>query len=79
MLVDVASRDIVNADSVTLRQADGLQRQFRLGPEVMTDPNHPNSASHLRLHMITGDPVVIEYRETQDGPLAVRIFDASGG
>jgi len=77
VLVDVQSREIQNADSVTLRGGDGSVRSFRVSPEVASNADHPNSASHLRQHMMLGDPVVIRYRQTADGLVAVRILDAS--
>ena len=33
--------------------------------------------SHLRQHMMLGDPVIIRYRDTSDGPVAVRILDVA--
>ena len=77
MLVDVQSREIQNADSVTLRDDGGTLRTFRVSPEVARNADHPNSAAHLRQHMMLGDPVVVQYRLTGDGPLATRIQDVS--
>ncbi len=76
VLVDVQSRQIVNADTVTLRDPSGATRSFRVSPEVASNREHPNTASHLRQHMVNADPVIVRYRETAEGPVAVRIIDA---
>jgi len=79
VLIDVQSREIVNADAVTLRDEGGVDRTFRVSPEVANNSEHPNSASHLRQHMMLADPVIIRYHNTADGPVAVRILDAGEG
>lgn len=76
VLVDVQSRDIVNAERVTLRDAEGALRAFRVSPEVAANPDHPNSASHLRQHLAAADPVIVRFKMTPDGPVAIRILDA---
>ena len=76
ILVDVQAREIANADAVTLRDGSGRLHTFRVSPEVAANPEHPNTASHLRQHMVNADPVIIRYRETPDAPLALRILDA---
>jgi len=77
ILVDVQSREIVNADAVTLRDETGASRTFRVSPEVASNPEHPNTASHLRQHMAAGDPVIVRFRDSPDGLLAVLILDAA--
>jgi len=76
LLIDVQSREIVNADAVTLRDATGAEWTLRVSPEVAANREHPNTASHLRQHMTNADPVIVQYRETTEGLLATRIFDA---
>lgn len=76
ILVDVQGASIVFAERVTLRGDDGEIQTFLVDPEVATNPDQPQSASHLRQHMVLGDPVIIRYRFTDDGPVAVRIVDA---
>jgi hypothetical protein len=78
ILLDVQSHEIVNADTITLRSAEGAVRTYRVSPEVAADRTHPNTAAHLRQHMAAGDPVVVYYRETAEGPVAVQVVDASG-
>jgi hypothetical protein len=77
VLVDVQSREIVNADAITVRDEASTLQTFRVSPQVATDREHPNTASHLRQHMAVADPVVVRYRDTSDGKLAVQIVDAS--
>lgn len=76
ILVDVQAQEIVNAEAVTLRNGNGQLHTFRVSPEVASNPEHANTASHLRQHMVSADPVIIRYRETPDGALALRILDA---
>ena len=76
VLVDVQGASIVFAERVTLRGDDGEVQSFLVDPEVATNRDEPQSASHLRQHMVLGDPVIIRYRLTDDGPVAVRIVDA---
>ena len=75
VLVDVQSREIQNAQSVTLRELSGTLRTFEVSADVANNPDHPNTASHLRQHMLAGDPVIVVYRESGEGAVAVRIVD----
>ena len=79
MLVDVQSREIVNADAITLRDDGGALHSFRVSPDVASDRQHPNTASHLRQHMAVADPVIVRFRTGPNGPVAFQILDASGG
>lgn len=76
MLVDVHADNIVQAERIVLRPDRGDQRSFRVGPEVPADKEHPATASHLRQHVLTAEPVIIRYRETPEGPVATQIRDA---
>jgi len=77
LLIDVESHELLHADEVTVRDNSGVVRTFRVSPEVADNSVTPFSASHLRLHMVTAQPVVVEYQETNDGLLAMRIRDAA--
>jgi hypothetical protein len=77
LLIDVQSHELLHADEVTVRDNSGAVRTFRVSPEVATNAEFPFSASHLRQHMIIAQPVVVEYQETNDGLLALRIRDAT--
>lgn len=74
VLIEVRGSSIMYAESVVLRTDDGRILPFKVHPEVATNPEHPQSASHLRQHMTFGEPMVVRYRET-DGPTAYRIVD----
>jgi hypothetical protein len=76
LLIDVQSHELLHADEVTVRDNSGAVQTFRVSPEVATNGESPFSASHLRQHMIIAQPVVVEYQETKDGLLALRIRDA---
>lgn len=71
------SHEIQNADSLTLRDDNGQRLTFRVSPEVARNAEHPNSAAHLRQHMIAADPVVVRYRLTNAGPVALQVLDGS--
>ena len=75
VLIDVQSREIVHADAVTGRDDQGKTTRFQVSDEVASNQEHPNTAAHLRQHMMAGDPVVVVYRMTSAGPLALRIRD----
>ena len=77
MLIDVQSRSIADADSITVRDQGGVTRTFRVSERVAKDPEHPTNASHLRLHMAMGQPVIVDYEDGPEGPLAVRVADVS--
>ena len=77
VLVDVQAREIVHADSVRVRDAAGREWDFQVSPGVASDPTHPNTASHLRQHLVFGDPVIVHYRETPQGLLAMQILDVT--
>jgi hypothetical protein len=75
-LLEVQSSSLVFADRVVLRDAEGRTWSFVVDPDVATNREEPQSAAHLRVHLSLADPVVVRYRETPDGPVAVRIVDA---
>jgi len=76
LLVDVQSRGIEHVESVTLRTPDGTLHLFVASPEVMTNPEEPATASHLRQHLTGGIPVLIRYRSADGPSVAFRIVDA---
>jgi hypothetical protein len=78
VLVDVQSLEIVNAESITVRDDQGVLHPFLVGSEVASDREHPNTASHLRQHMAVADPVIVRYRTTAEGQVALQILDARG-
>ena len=75
ILVNVEAISLIYADRVVLRDDEGRNWTFRVSPEVAQNPTEPQSASHLRQHMVVAGPVRIYYRATSQGPLAVRIVD----
>jgi len=77
ILVGVEARSIVVAEQIRLRDDQGTVWTFRVDPEVATNREEPQSASHLRQHMIAGDPMIVRYRAEADGLLAVRVQDAA--
>jgi hypothetical protein len=76
VVLDVQASSLLHAERITLRADDGRVWTFRVDPEVATNGEEPQSASHLRQHMAFGEPLLVRFRETESGPLALRIFDA---
>lgn len=76
VLIDLRATSLVHAEHITFRADDGRTLTFRVDPEVATNGEEPQSASHLRQHMVLGESLVVRYRDTPEGPLAVRIVDA---
>lgn len=78
VLVGVQSTQLVHAEAITLRDGGGVTWTFTVSPEVADNGEHPTTASHLRQHMAGADPVIVRYRETPEGIMAVRILDGAG-
>lgn len=78
LLVDVQSRGIEHVESVTLRTSDGGLHLFLATPELLSNPEAPVTASHLRQHLTGGIPVLIRYRSADGPSVAFRILDAEG-
>ncbi len=78
VVIDVQAREIVHADSIRIRDASGREWDFQVSPQVASDPAHPNTASHLRQHMVFGDAVIVHYQGAGNELLAVQILDVSG-
>jgi hypothetical protein len=76
VLLDVQARSLVFADQVTVRDSEGRLWTFDVAPEVSTNEDEPQSASHLRQHMAMAEPVIVRYRISSGRAEAVRIFDA---
>ena len=75
VLLEVRATSIVYADSLTLRD-DAGRVNFQVDPSVMTNREEPQTASHLRQHMALGEPMLVRYKETSTGLLALRVADA---
>jgi hypothetical protein len=75
VLTGVQARSLVEAETITLRDEHGHTFVFQVDPEVMTNQESPQSASHLRQHMALAEPVLVRYRESPNGLVALRIID----
>ncbi len=69
VVIAVTARSIAQAESVTVRTDDGRELTFLLDPAVDVTPGH------LREHMTLAEPVIVIYRTTAEGLLAIRIDD----
>ena len=77
VLLDVRASSRTITDGLTLRDEAGNVWEFDVSPEVLNNDEEPQTASHLRQHMALVDPVIVRYRSTDTGPIAVRVSDAS--
>ncbi|MAG35113.1 MAG: hypothetical protein CL878_02540 [Dehalococcoidia bacterium] len=79
VLVAVESRDITVVETFTLQDADGERWRFHVAAEAVSDPRHPITAAHLRLHMTAVDRLAVTYRVTESGPVAYSVVDLEAG
>lgn len=75
VLLNVEATSIIHAGRITLRDQQGRTWLFRVSPQVASNPQEPQSASHLRQHMLAAEAMRVYYQPTSEGPLAVRIID----
>ena len=75
VLMDVQAQSLIMATQVTLRDEAGTVCIFEVDPEVITNREEPQNAAHLRMHMVLAEPMIVRYRVTPDGLIAVRIRD----
>jgi hypothetical protein len=61
-------------DRFTLRTADGRQLVFRVGTLDVANGGLP--APHLREHLVSGDPISVQYRVENGQNVAIRYVDA---
>ena len=73
IVVAVDSASIGSVDAVTVRTADGQTLQFDV---ERLDMNNGLPAQHLREHLATGVPIVVEYVVEGDTNVALRYNDA---
>ena len=77
VLLEVVGAGFGAPERIILLDDEGRTWEFRVDPEVATNREQPQSAGHLRQHMAFVDPVLVRYRETPEGLVAVRILDPS--
>jgi hypothetical protein len=76
VLLEVQAKNLVYADTITMRDEHNHLMTFNVDPEAVTNTESPQTASHLRQHMSLAEPVIVRYRETPKGLVAIRIIDA---
>ena len=68
--------DLSSVASFTLRLADGTDRVFEAVPGILFHDRAP--LSHLRDHLVSGEPVRVRFRTLDDGTLvAFEVDDAA--
>jgi hypothetical protein len=75
ILLNVEASSLIYTERIVVRDDTGRQWTFRVSPDGARHPTDPQSASHLRQHMILAEPMRVYYRATGEGPLAVHIVD----
>lgn len=60
-VVEVNSTSITQVDSFVLRQADGTEETFLVGPLELDRDAFP--ATHLREHMALNQPIAVAFRD----------------
>jgi len=79
VLLSVESRDISQVESFTLQDEHGEHWRFHVAVDAMSDPRHPITAAHLRLHLTLVHRLIVEYRVTDAGLAAYRVDDVPRG
>jgi hypothetical protein len=73
IVVAVDGTGPANVSSVTVRQSDGVVLEFAVG---RLDLNNGLPAAHLREHLASGGPIVVEYVVENGVNVALRYNDA---
>lgn len=68
-VLDVQARSLTEVESLTLVDDQGKEWQFQAQGNVGFTP------SHIREHMLLGQPVTVFYREEGEALVAVRVTD----
>lgn len=79
VLLAVESGDISQVEAFTLQDEHGERWRFHVAVDAMSDPRHPITAAHLRLHLTLVDRLIVEYRVTEAGLVAYRVDDVPRG
>ena len=70
LLTDVQARSIIQVETLTIEeQGTGKQWTFQAEGDIGFTP------SHLRAHMLQGEPVTVHYKERDGRLLAVQVAD----
>ena len=69
LVADVQAGSILKLDSLTIRDEEGRLWSFKVEGQLGFTP------SHLREHQVLAQPVIVRYRETPDGLVALDLTD----
>jgi hypothetical protein len=61
-------------DTFTIRTSEGEVLQFTVGTLELTNGGLP--APHLREHLVSGEPITVDYRDENGEKVAIRYTDA---
>jgi glucose/arabinose dehydrogenase len=74
IVTNVAGPSVTQVDSFTLRTAQGQSIQFAVGRLDLTDGGL--NAPHIRVHLVSGAPITVQYKVDDGQYVALRYFDA---
>ena len=60
VVIAVDGSDVARVERFTLRTSEGAQLQFEVEALALDDGGKP--APHLREHLLSGEPIEVEYR-----------------
>lgn len=74
MVIAADGPNAAQVDRFTLRTADGVTIEFQVGRLDVSNGALP--APHLREHLVSGEPITVDYRVEGGHNVAVRYTDA---
>lgn len=75
VVINVDGPSAAEVDGFSLRTTDGQVLEFGVGVLDLTDGGLP--APHLREHLVSGEPIAVEYRVEDGRNVALRYLDYS--
>jgi hypothetical protein len=75
MVVAIDPGSLSGAGSFSVLAEDGRELTFQFALGFRSDPAHPMSPGHLRLHMLTRDSVAVTFREEDGVLMATTVVD----
>lgn len=73
-MIAVDGPNAARVDQFTLRTNAGQNLDFVVGTLELTNGGLP--APHLREHLVSGEPIAVDYRDEDGQKLAIRYRDA---
>lgn len=74
VVIAVDGPNAAQVDHFTLRTNEGQILEFVVGTLELTNGGLP--APHLREHLVSGEPIAVDYRDEDGATIAIRYIDA---